>query len=118
MSATIAEHRLAAAAGSADDGASRAADAARDALAGAALEEAVTWARHGLRAATDDGVRADLHRVAGVAERRAGRFEASEAALRQEAAIARRPATGAGSPRRPWSRPRAASAGTGRSSAC
>ena len=51
--------------------------------------------------------------VAGVAERRAGRFEASEAAQGGH-----RPPAGAGSPRRPWSRPRAASAGTGRSSAC
>ncbi|MEV0132199.1 BTAD domain-containing putative transcriptional regulator [Dactylosporangium sp. NPDC050688] len=91
LSPAIAEHRLAAAAGAADDRASRAAlDAARDALAGAALDDAVTWARRGLDAATDDAVRADLHRVIGTAARRAGRLEVSETALRQEAGIARR----------------------------
>jgi DNA-binding SARP family transcriptional activator len=91
LSGAIAEHRLAAAAGAADERAARAAlDAARDALAGAALDEAVTWASRGLAAVTGDEVRADLHRVAGVAARRAGRLELSEAELRQEADIARR----------------------------
>ncbi|MEV4132958.1 BTAD domain-containing putative transcriptional regulator [Dactylosporangium sp. NPDC049742] len=83
----VAEHRLAAH----DDRAAGAAlDAAREALARAALDDAATWAARGLEQATDDGVRADLHRVAGVAARRAGRLEASEAELRQEADIARR----------------------------
>ncbi|MET7393322.1 BTAD domain-containing putative transcriptional regulator [Dactylosporangium sp. NPDC005572] len=91
QSAAIAGHRLAAAAGSADDRASRAAlDAARDALAGAALDDALTWARRGVAAATDPEVQADLHRIAGTAARRAGRLELSETELRLEADIARR----------------------------
>lgn len=91
LSAAIAEHRLAAAAGGADDRASRAAlAAAADALAGAALDDAVTWARRGMAVATDPEVLADLHRVAGTAARRAGRLEVSEAELREEAGIARR----------------------------
>ncbi|WP_028047900.1 BTAD domain-containing putative transcriptional regulator [Cellulomonas sp. URHE0023] len=90
-SAAVAEHRLAAAAGSADDRASRAALAAASvALASAALDDAVSWAHRGLAAATDDDVRADLHRIAGTAARRAGRLELSEAELREEALIARR----------------------------
>ncbi|MCC6497371.1 MAG: AAA family ATPase [Propionibacteriaceae bacterium] len=89
-SATIAGHRLAAAGGSLDDRASRSAlAAAREALAGAALDEAASWARRGLAAATDQGVRADLHRVAGIAARRAGRLEVSKDELRQEAELAR-----------------------------
>lgn len=89
-SATIAGHRLAAAAGSADGRAAECAlVAAREALAGAALDEAVSWAQAGLTAAMDPRVRADLHRVAGIAARRAGRLEISEDELRQEAEIAR-----------------------------
>ncbi|MFC7493905.1 MULTISPECIES: BTAD domain-containing putative transcriptional regulator [unclassified Nocardioides] len=91
LAAAVAEHRLAAAAGLHDDRAARAGlDAARAALASAALEDAVTWAHRGLASAADEDLRADLHRVAGVASRRAGRLEAAEAELREEAAIARR----------------------------
>ncbi|MFF5229831.1 BTAD domain-containing putative transcriptional regulator [Dactylosporangium sp. NPDC000521] len=83
----VAEHRLAAH----DERAAGAAlDAAREALARAALDDAATWAARGLAQATEDDVRADLHRVAGIAARRAGRLEVSEAELREEADIARR----------------------------
>lgn len=91
LAAAVAEHRLAAAGGVSDDRAGRAGlDAARAALASAALDDAVTWAHRGLGVATDDELRADLYRVAGVASRRAGRLEAAESELREEAAIARR----------------------------
>ncbi len=91
LAAAVAEHRLAAAAGTvADRAATAALEGAREALASAALDEAVTWAQRGLAVAADDAVRADLHRVAGTAARRAGRLEVSEAELRQEADIARR----------------------------
>ncbi|WP_203997370.1 BTAD domain-containing putative transcriptional regulator [Virgisporangium aurantiacum] len=91
LSGAVAEHRLAAAAGAPDHRAAGAAlDAARDALAGAALDEAATWAERGLAVATGDEVRADLHRVAGVAARRVGRLERAEDELRREADIARR----------------------------
>lgn len=89
--AAVAEHRLAAAVGLHDDRAARTGlDAARAALAAAAPDDAVTWAHRALAAAADDRLRADLHRVAGVAHRRAGRLEAAESELREEAAIARR----------------------------
>lgn len=87
----VAEHRLAAASGGVDDRAAGAAlAAAREALAGAALDDAVSWAQRGARVAADDEIRADLHRVAGTAARRAGRLELSRDELEREAAIARR----------------------------
>jgi DNA-binding SARP family transcriptional activator/tetratricopeptide (TPR) repeat protein len=87
----VAEHRLAAAPDGPDERAAAAAlDAAREALDQAALDDAAAWARRGVGKAVADDTRADLHRVAGIAARRAGRPEDSEAELRKEAGIARR----------------------------
>ncbi|MFI5956751.1 BTAD domain-containing putative transcriptional regulator [Cryptosporangium sp. NPDC051539] len=90
-SGAVAEHRLAAAGGAADERAARAAlDAGRGSLAATALDEAVIWAHRGLSVAVGNEVRADLHRVAGIAARRSGQLEMSETELRQDADIARR----------------------------
>ena len=86
----VAEHRLAAAAGTSDAAAARACLlAAREALARAALGEAADWAHRGLGAAEEPALRADLLRVAGTAARRAGRLEEAQRSLASEADIRR-----------------------------
>lgn len=86
----VAEHRLAAAAGARDERAGRAAlDAARAALASAALEDALELARRGLAVSGDPATTAVLHRVAGTAARRLGGLDESETAFRAAAEVAR-----------------------------
>ena len=88
--AAVAEHRLAATAGTPDAAAARdCLRAAREALNRAALAEAADWARRGLAATEDPALRADLFRVATAAARRAGRLEEAQQSLGSEADIRR-----------------------------
>jgi DNA-binding SARP family transcriptional activator len=88
--AALAEHRLAAAAGHRDDRAATAAlVAAGAALHAAGLDEAQSLARRGIDTAADPHLKARLHRVAGVADRRLGRHEDSDTHFHAAAALAR-----------------------------